>query len=243
MDSGVPSRRLRGNLLLATISAVEHLPRGYTNRTRRVGTHIEKRYEGADALVRAEREFTSLTRLHGHYPVPEVVQFDPSVPMLVLTEIIGRHGQELIDEGQGRTVLRLIGDHLAQLQVLDPSVIPGLTGVGSVIVHGDFGPQNVLCSLDLTHVSGVLDWELAHVGAPIEDLAWTEWIIRMHHPEARDDLPELFAGSGLSFGWSDRQAAMVQQCRSYVAYCEASDMKAAAAQWERRLHLTEHWSE
>ena len=104
---------------------------------------------------------------------------------MLLDEIIGRHGQELIDEGQGHTVLRLIGNHLAQLQVLDPSVIPGLTGVGGVIVHGDFGPQNILCSLDLTHVSGVLDWELAQVGAPIEDLAWTGVIIRVTIPTPR----------------------------------------------------------
>jgi aminoglycoside phosphotransferase (APT) family kinase protein len=112
--------------------------------------------------------------------------------MVILTEVIGRHGQELIDEGQGSSVLRLVGNQLARLQVLDPSMVPGLKGEGDVIVHGDFGPQNILCDFDLVHVSGVLDWELAHIGSPIEDLAWAEWIVRMHHPEALDDLPDLF---------------------------------------------------
>ena len=239
----ISTRRLRGTRLPATITPVECLPHGYTNDTRRVGNRIEKRYEGADAVARAEREFTSLTHLLGHCPVPEVVRFDPSVPMVILTEVIGRHGQELIDEGRGSSVLRLVGNQLARLQVLDPSMVPGLNGEGDVIVHGDFGPQNILCDVDLAHVSGILDWELAHVGSPIEDLAWAEWIVRMHHPEALDDLPDLFTTSGLSFSWSDRQAAMVRQCHSYIAYCEASEMKATAVQWKRRLHNTEQWRE
>ena len=45
------------------MTAVERLPHGYTNLTRRVGDRIEKRYEGADGIVRAKREFTSLTGL------------------------------------------------------------------------------------------------------------------------------------------------------------------------------------
>ena len=101
--------RLRGKPLLATMTAVERLPHGYTNRTRRVGDRIEKRYEGADAVIRAEREFTSLTGLHGRYPVPEVLQFDSSVPMLLLTDVVGSHGQELIDHGRGAMVLGATG--------------------------------------------------------------------------------------------------------------------------------------
>jgi aminoglycoside phosphotransferase (APT) family kinase protein len=112
-----------------------------------------------------------------------------------------------------------------------------------VIVHGDFGPQNILYSFDMTHVAGVLDWEMARLGSPIEDLAWSEWIIRMHHPEAQDDLPELFAASGLSFNWSDRQASMVRQCRHYLDYCEASELLAGVAEWKRRLDTTEGWHE
>jgi aminoglycoside phosphotransferase len=163
--------------------------------------------------------------------------------MVILTEVIGRHSQELMDEGRGSSVLRLVGYQLARLQVLDPSRVPGLEGEGDVIVHGDFGPQNILCDFDLEQVSGVLDWELAHIGSPIEDLAWAEWIVRMHHPEAVDDLPDLFMSAGLSFSWSDRQAAMVRQCCSYIDYCGASEMKTAAVQWERWLYKTEQWRE
>ncbi len=39
-----------------------------------------------------------------------------------------------------------------------------------VLVHGDLGPGNVLH--DGHHITGLCDWELAHVGDPMEDLAW-----------------------------------------------------------------------
>ena len=39
-----------------------------------------------------------------------------------------------------------------------------------VLVHGDLGPGNVLH--DSRRVTGLCDWELAHVGDPMEDLAW-----------------------------------------------------------------------
>ena len=40
----------------------------------------------------------------------------------------------------------------------------------AVLVHGDLGPGNVLH--DGHRVTGLCDWELAHVGDPMEDLAW-----------------------------------------------------------------------
>jgi tRNA A-37 threonylcarbamoyl transferase component Bud32 len=239
----VPVRRLRGADLAATIHGVSRLSHGYTNRTRLVQNGIEKRYQGADPFVRAQREFACLTHLLGKYEVPEVVEFDISVPVVAMATVAGRHGQELIAEGHAPTVLRLIGQQLAKLQTIDSASIPGLEGVGDVIVHGDFGPQNIICSLDVTRIAGVLDWESAHVGSPIEDLAWAEWIVRMHHPEAVVVLPELFDGSGLSISWSDRRSAMIQQCRRYIAFCEASEWKAAAAEWRRRLTATGGWHE
>jgi aminoglycoside phosphotransferase (APT) family kinase protein len=163
--------------------------------------------------------------------------------MLLLREVVGRHGQELIDQGLGAMVLRAAGTWLAELQTIDPSIVPGLEGRGDVIVHGDFGPQNMMYSFDVTHVAGVLDWEMTHIGFPIEDVAWAEWIIRMHHPDAQNDLPELFTASGLSFNWSERQDWMVRQCRRHLDYCEESGLKAGVAEWRRRLDATEKWHE
>jgi len=109
---------------------VSQLPHGYTNRTRLSEGGIEKRYEGAESFVRAEREAACLTHLIKTYPVPKVVEFDPSVPALVITTVAGRHAQELIAEGHRSKVLRLIGLRLANLQEVNPSAIPGLEGEG-----------------------------------------------------------------------------------------------------------------
>jgi hypothetical protein len=222
---------------------MDRLPHGYTNHSRRVDGHIEKRYEGDDAVARAEREYICLTGLDGHYPVPEVVRFDVEVPLVVFAELPGRHGQELIEEGHADVVLRLLGIGLAALQSIDPSLIPGLKGTGDVIVHGDFGPQNALFSAELSRITGILDWEVAHLGTPVEDIAWAEWIVRTHHPSAVEALPELFDGSELYFSWSDRQAAMVRQCRHYIAFCDASGLEPAASEWRRRVTITEQWVE
>jgi aminoglycoside phosphotransferase (APT) family kinase protein len=39
-----------------------------------------------------------------------------------------------------------------------------------VLVHGDAGPGNFL--FDDGRITGIIDWELAHAGEPMEDLAW-----------------------------------------------------------------------
>ena len=227
-----------------TIRLVERLPHGYTNQTRRIGPGVEKTYVGFDSFTRAEREFSCLTGLFGRYPVPQVLEFDASLPVLVTSGVQGRHGQKLIEEGRAAQVLRLIGRQLSDLQSFAHSTVPGLTGPGDVIVHGDFGPQNILFTLDEPMgVSAVLDWELAHVGSPVEDLAWAEWIIRTHHPDAIEFLSELFEGSGVWPSWSDRHAAMVCRCRDYIAFCEESGFDTATAEWRRRLRSTQGWGE
>lgn len=45
-----------------------------------------------------------------------------------------------------------------------------------VLVHGDFKPGNIL--VDDSAVSALLDWELAHIGDPAEDLGWVTQPLR-----------------------------------------------------------------
>jgi aminoglycoside phosphotransferase (APT) family kinase protein len=40
------------------------------------------------------------------------------------------------------------------------------------LVHGDYRTGNFLYAPDCT-ITGVLDWEMAHIGDPLEDLAWS----------------------------------------------------------------------
>jgi Phosphotransferase enzyme family len=222
---------------------MERLPHGFANHTRHVEGRVEKRYVGINSSARAEQELIALTGLFGRYPVPEVLEFEASVPMLVLAHVYGAHGQELMEAGRAAEVLLTIGTQLSFLQSFDSSSIPGLIGTGEVIVHGDFGPQNMLLEPVPLAVSAVLDWERAHVGSAVEDPAWAEWIVRTHHPDAIDHLPRLFAGLGRSFSWADRQAAMVRQCSDYIDFCEASGFEAGAVEWKKRTLATEGWSE
>jgi aminoglycoside phosphotransferase (APT) family kinase protein len=47
---------------------------------------------------------------------------------------------------------------------------------GTVLVHADFKPGNIL--LDGDRVTALLDWELAHLGDPLEDLGWVTQPLR-----------------------------------------------------------------
>lgn len=47
---------------------------------------------------------------------------------------------------------------------------------GTVLVHGDFKPGNVL--LAGGEPTALLDWELAHLGDPMEDLGWVTQPLR-----------------------------------------------------------------
>lgn len=57
-----------------------------------------------------------------------------------------------------RWSLRWLWDHLPPPPVRD------------VLVHGDFRPANVL--VDQGEIRVLLDWELAHLGDPLDDLGW-----------------------------------------------------------------------
>jgi aminoglycoside phosphotransferase (APT) family kinase protein len=46
----------------------------------------------------------------------------------------------------------------------------------TVLVHGDFKPGNVL--LEGTRVVALLDWEMAHLGDPLEDVGWVTQPLR-----------------------------------------------------------------
>ena len=85
----------------------------------------------------------------GVVPVPGVISVD-LIRRAVPTVMPGRHGQELIDEGCASQVLAAVG---RTLRLLHDSV-PGL-------VHGDYGPQNLLFDVAAWQVSAVLDWEFA----------------------------------------------------------------------------------
>lgn len=50
------------------------------------------------------------------------------------------------------------------------------TAQATVLVHGDYKPGNIL--LEGTRVVALLDWELAHLGDPMEDVGWVTQPLR-----------------------------------------------------------------
>ncbi|MBO0809321.1 MAG: phosphotransferase, partial [Actinobacteria bacterium] len=92
---------------------MEPLRHGYTNRTLGDGATVVKRYQGPDARARAEREGVMLAALPGRVPVPPVLGFDDESLTMEFTG--GTQGQELLEAGQGRGVLRACGVMLRQI--------------------------------------------------------------------------------------------------------------------------------
>jgi aminoglycoside phosphotransferase (APT) family kinase protein len=67
------------------------------------------------------------------------------------------------------------------------------------IVHGDYRSGNFLFTEDGT-ISAILDWEMCHIGDPLEDVAWgldPFWPITRHYP-LDDGLARWEAASGMA---------------------------------------------
>ncbi|MEJ3744369.1 aminoglycoside phosphotransferase family protein [Actinomycetes bacterium KLBMP 9797] len=217
---------------------MEPLPHGYTNDTRGDATVVVKRYQGPDAGERRAREVAMLAALRGRLPVPPLLA--PVPPLLASDDgavhtgrVPGVPGQELLAAGHAEPVLRACGTVLREVHALD--VFPG-----EALVHGDFGPNNTLHDPQTYAVTAVVDWEWARPGPPVVDLAWCEWIIRMHHPADVPALDAFFAGYGHRPPWAQRRAAMLAQCQAMLALCERWSPDAAAL-WRSRTATTAAW--
>jgi aminoglycoside phosphotransferase len=247
---------------------MQPLRHSYTNRTLGDGATVVKRYQGPDALARAQREHAALQALHGRIPVPLVLS--SADRCLTMTFMSGVHGQELLEAGEasgageaghGRGVLRACGTMLRRIHQLGAaeikSVEPRITAhlraanrtstpiTGHVLVHGDYGPNNVLLDPATLEISAVLDWEWAHAGEPVEDLAWCEWIVRMHHPAQMSLLGVFFdAYGGVIPPWPDRQAVMLGRCQSLLDLCHRQEPGGPGeTQWRHRFAVTSAWHE
>ncbi len=226
---------------------MQPLRHSYTNRTLGDGATVVKRYQGPGALARFRVEHAVLSALQARVPVPQILNFSDG--RLTMTFMTGIHGQELLEAGHGSGVLRACGTMLQRIHQLDTgemtAALPCSTGGGQVLVHGDYGPQNVLLDPVTLEITGVLDWEWAHAGDPVDDLAWCEWIIRMHHPRHAGLLGTFFdAYGGAIPPWPDRQAFMLDRCRSLLDLCHHHEPGGPGeAQWAHRLAVTETWTE
>ena len=212
---------------------------GYTNDTSTDGETVFKRYRGPDAGARRDRERRVLADLHGIVPVPPVVAADDGT--LALGFVPGVHGQELIDTGFADEVLGACGTVLRQIHTIE---LPPGAPRGAVLVHGDFGPNNVLIDPATFEVTAVLDWEFAAVGDAVVDVAWCEWIVRTHHPDQVGSIEAFHAAYGLPVPpWPERREAMVARCVELQAFCERWQPGGdAVLLWAERAAVTAEWT-
>ncbi|WP_077489298.1 phosphotransferase family protein [Sinomonas mesophila] len=226
------------------MGSVRPFKHGYTNHTVGDGAVVKKTYEGPDAEFRLDREYRLLNRLEGQLPVPPLRGVDDGT--LTLGFVTGVPGQELLDDGHAAAVLETCGGLLRRIHAIDPSVLSSdASTADKVLVHGDFGPQNVLLDPDTFQVTAVVDWEFAHLGDPVEDLAWCEWIVRMHHPGHQEALGHFFRAYGGDVPpWLVRQGAMLTRCESLWQFCNRWEPNGPGAkQWRERAAATASWQE
>ena len=86
-------------------------------------------------------------------------------------------------------------------------------------------------------IRAIIDWELARIGDPIEDLALVEWNMRIWWGSAGDVLRHLYDAYGRLPEWSGRHAAMIERCRAYYAASGAEAKREQLRRTEAFLDL------
>lgn len=220
----------------------DRMRHGYTNDTQQRGDVVVKTYDGPRAEHRQQSEVHALHMLAGWYPVAPIA--DIGEGWMSTSLVGGRHGQELIDDGRARPVLAACGRALAALHCLAPGLLDAQPPVGAVIQHGDFGPNNILLDAQTCEVTAVLDWEFCTLGDPITDIAWCEWIVRMHHPDAVDALEDFFHAYGQRPSWVKRQDEMLRRCAWFEEFTrEWNPNGPGVVLWQERARTTQNWRE
>jgi hypothetical protein len=166
-----------------------------------------------------------------------------------------RHGYTNRTDRQGNFVrkayagpdaeLRQTTEHHALDALRGQFPVPLVTATGAGwletrLVDGIHGQDLI----DAGHVAAVLDWEFSGVGEAITDIAWCEWIVRMHHPAAVAELSAFFAAYGAKPPWRLRQDAMARRCRWLEDFTNRWDPNGSAvALWQQRTRTVESWHE
>jgi aminoglycoside phosphotransferase len=231
-----------GTMPMGSDISMRPMRHGYSNDTRGDGSSVAKRYAGPDRDLRRDTEHAMLVRLGAHLPLPHLITAAPGA--LVMEHVGGLNGQQLIEAGHAARVLRSCGDMLRRIQRLDVTTAFPETSLSpdTVLVHGDYGPHNLLFDPVTFAVTAVLDWEWAHPGGAVEDLAWCEWIIRTHHPEHIGAVEDLFSAYGDRPMWADRRDAMLAKCRRMLARPREQGAP-GVRRWRQCIDDTLAWTE
>lgn len=169
------------------------------------GSAVVKNY--GEKIVNYYRELVLLTRL-SDLPIARITT--GSRPgNLNLKYIDGITGDMAVEAGIVTTLLKEMGRFLRKLHNIPIEVVADiLPGEGPVIVHGDFAHYNCILNNEGTELLAILDWEAAHLGNPVTDIAWCEWQFRNRFPRYEWAINSLFEGYGEIPSWELRQGAL-----------------------------------
>ena len=156
----------------------------------------------------------------------------------------GINGRVALAERDTADVLKVSGQTLRLLQAVPTRTVFEDAPDGLVVVHGDFGPNNLVVDPGTGQVAAVVDWEWCHPGESVEDVAWCEWTIRAHHPEYVHLLGAFFDAYGATPPWAERHAAMITNLRQLLAFAvdRDGDSPTVTARMTQ-LRATEQWSQ
>lgn len=212
-----------------------NLPWGFTNSTAAAGDVVVKRYVGPDAAARRTAERAFFTAFAGVLPVPRVLSA-ADCPELHTQRLPGVCGTDVIEEGHAGWVFPTAGALLRNV-AQNAELLPGR---GATVVHGDFGPQNLLVDTGARVVTGLVDAEWSGRAGPDSedaDAAWFEWIIRFHHPRLVATLPAFYSGYGRLPAWPVRHELMLRRCDQMLDFAGRRDA-AGVERWRERLAAT-----
>jgi aminoglycoside phosphotransferase (APT) family kinase protein len=208
------------------------LRHGYTNQTWAAGGSVVKRYLGPDGEQRMLQELAAIEAVASAVPTAKVLSVHWRERRVEFARVRGVPGQDLIEQGYANNVMKAAGRALAALH----------SHPEAQVTHGDYGPQNLLLDAAGEAVVLVADWEFSFAGRdPLTDLAWAEWIVRMHHPAAASSISGLFAGYGHTPPWDDRKRVMLRRCEWLRDRCASADNAHGEQLWAQRLALTQSW--
>lgn len=220
-----------------------NLPYGYTNSTRLENRIVVKTYSGADSQSRFLTELVMYQQLRDMPFMPELVGYDKDALTISMRYVESRHAQDLLEE-YCDIVLFSLGKLARELQLVKiDTIVESKRNAPDVLVHGDFGPQNLLFAPESFSEPYLVDWEWAHFGDRFEDIAWAEWIIRMHYDSNQQMIASLYKGFGIVPLWEARRELMIRKCEKILDFAKRDDNTQAISTWIDRVAQVKSFKE
>ena len=216
----------------------KNMPHGYTNQTQLTPRGILKRYMGPGAMNRWQTERNLLPVISEYLPVPPLLK-QKNTGEIVTKRMYGLHGLDMVENGQSSIVLTALGKLLKLVQEVPAQKLHGLiTGNGPVLVHGDYGPQNLLLNAKTNEPVALVDWEWAHLGDAVEDVASVEWTFRMFYTKEASKIQLFYEAYGEIPPWEERHEAMMSICKRQLEFARLLGKRKIIQQSQNRLHIT-----